>query len=600
MKYSPLQKLFDSFSNLKLRKKLLLTYIFLVVLSLFVFSSLTYYSFSKTLQEKTLFSAEKSYSQAYAFISDRLQKVQNTMNVIVQDKNLIEIVNKTTSDTDIFTQMNDMNRLTTFLDSLEDKTVVNKIRLYVQDGLIYANSPENTKTHLYNLKDIVDTSWYRILEERDKRFLFCPLAYFEGSDVTDQTVSVISFLLSSKDYSKSIGLIRIDINTDALLEIMSNANTVESSVTYIQTESGIPVCSSNEQLKTFIKPASVMGQAERTEWSITNTTDGEKVFFRSQLIDKTDWYMVTFLPYNEIFSESKILLSRTIITAFVLSLIVYLLAYLISTSITHRITLIINQMNHVHKGVLSPLEQSKSKDEIGELIENYNYMISRIHLLLSEQFKHGKEVKNYELKVLQAQINPHFLYNTLDMVIYLAQEQKNMEIEDSVKALAKFYRLSLSKGKEVIALEDELAHVSAYINIQNIRYENKIEFIIDIDDYLLEFSILKITLQPIVENAIIHGIQGKEVKEGTIVISGNVVGEDIVLSVSDDGIGISADKLEQIMSGDFRNTKGSNYGIKNINDRIQLYYGASYGISFKSEYNIGTTVEIRIPANKQT
>ncbi|MDF2941262.1 MAG: hypothetical protein K0S01_120 [Herbinix sp.] len=600
MKYNPLQKLFYSFANLKLRNKLLLTYIFLVVLSLFVFSSLTYYSFSKTLQEKTLFSADKSYSQAYAFISDRLQKVQNTMNVIVQDKNLIEIVNQTTSDTDIFTQMSDMNRLTTFLDSLEDKTVVNKIRLYVQDGLIYANSPENTKTHLYNLKDIADTSWYQILEERNKRFLFCPSAYFEGNKKADQTVSVISFLLSRRDYSKSIGLIRIDINTEALLEIMSNANTVESSVTYIQTESGIPVCSSNEQLKTFIEPSSVVKQAEGTEWSITNTVEGEKVFCRSQVIDKTDWYMVTFLPYDEIFAESNILLTKTIITAAVLSLIVYLLAYLISTSITRRITLIINQMRNVHNGILSPLEQSKTKDEIGELIQNYNYMISRIHLLLSEQFKHGKEVKNYELKVLQAQINPHFLYNTLDMVIYLAQEKKNMEIEDSVKALAKFYRLSLSKGKEVIALEDELAHVSAYINIQNIRYENKIEFIIDIDDYLLEFCILKITLQPIVENAIIHGIQGKEIKEGTIVISGNVVGDEIVLSVSDDGIGISSDKLEQIMAGNFQNTRGSNYGIKNINDRIQLFYGTNYGISFKSEYNVGTTVEIKIPANKVT
>lgn len=598
MKHNLLRKLYYAFINLKLRQKLLLTYIFLVVLSLLVFSVLIYSSFSKTLQKKTLFSADKSYSQAYAFISDRLQKVQNTMNVIVQDKNLIEIVNQTTSDTDIFTQMNDMNRMTDFLESLEDKTVVDKIRLYVQDGLIYANSPDKTKTHLYNLKDVEDTIWYRMLEENNKRFLFCPSSYFEGHDAADQTVSVISFLLSYKDYSKSVGLIRIDINTNALQEIMTNANTVESSVTYIQTKNGIPVCSSNDVLKVFIEPAFVLNLAKGTGWSITKTAEGEKVFCRSQLIDKTDWYMITYLPYDEIFSESKLVLIKTIITAFVLSFVVYLLASLISTSITRRITLVINQMRNVHNGVLSPLEQSKTKDEIGELIQNYNYMISRIQLLLTEQFKHGKEVKNYELKVLQAQINPHFLYNTLDMVIYLAQEEKNSEIEDSVKALAKFYRLSLSKGKEVIPIEDELAHVTAYINIQNIRFENKIEFIIDMDDYLLEFNILKITLQPIVENAIIHGIQGKETKEGTIVISGTIVGDDIVISVSDDGIGISSDKLENIMAGNFQDTRGSNYGIKNINDRIQLYYGTNYGISFKSEYNVGTTVEIRIPANK--
>ena len=149
-----------------------------------------------------------------------------------------------------------------------------------------------------------------------------------------------------------------------------------------------------------------------------------------------------------------------------------------------------------------------------------------------------------------------------------------------------------------MALEEELELVRNYLIIQNLRM-GRVQFEIDVPEKMLDLELPRLILQPIVENAIIHGIQGKEIKEGTIVISGNVDGEDIVLSVSDDGIGIAPDKLEQILSGNYQNNRGSNYGIKNINDRIQLFYGANYGITFQSEYNAGTTVEIRIPANRQ-
>ncbi len=584
--------------NLKLRQKLLISYIVLIVIPLFIYSFITYSSFSDILKEKALFSADKSYSQAYSFISDKLLKVVKTMDVVVQDDIINQIANVSTENTDIFQQMSDMNHMTAFLHNLEDKSVVDKIRLYVKDGLIYANKSDVKTSPLFNINDIEDKIWYEKLKQSGNRILWCPPAYFSDNEETaENTVSAVTFLRSSTDYSKIIALFRVDIAKSKLFEIISNANTVENSITYIQNSEGdIVLASGNRPAADFkVDNSLVIGQSNSETWN-TARINNKNSFFHSKLISGTTWYMVTVIPYREIFSETAKIRNQTLIQVFFIASIAYLLAFLLSTSITGRISQLIGKMRSVQSGNLSQITKTVDKDEIGELIENYNYMISRIKLLLEEQYALGKEVKNSELKVLQAQINPHFLYNTLDMVICLSQENKYNEIESSVKALAKFYKLSLSKGKELVRIEDELYHVSFFVDIQNIRFNNKINFIIDLDEYIKDFEILKITLQPIVENAIVHGIQGKESKEGTIVISGSLDNDEILLLVNDDGIGIPEDRLDMITRGKLRSSSGSSYGIKNINERLKLFYGDKYGLSYKSEYGRGTTVEIRIPA----
>lgn len=600
MKTKFMRRIYQYFINLKLRQKLLLSYIVLIVIPLFLYSFITYSNFSDILRSKTLFSADKSYSQAYSFIMDKLLKVVKTMDVVVQDETINQIANVSSANTDIFQQMSDMNHMTAFLRNLEDKTVVDKIRLYVKDGLIYANTGDITTSPLFNIKDIKDTLWFKNLKQSGARILWCPPVYFAGSGPhAGNTISAVTFLRSSSDYSEIVGLFRVDISNERLAEIISNANTVENSITYIQNSGGDIVLSSDDNLidKFKIDTSIVINASTANNWT-TAAVNNENVFFHSRLITGTTWYMVTVIPYKEIFSETAKIRVQALLQVFIIASIAYVLAFLLSTSITGRISQLINKMRNIQSGQLSPISQSIDKDEIGELIENYNYMLSRIKLLLEEQYTMGQEVKNSELKVLQAQINPHFLYNTLDMVVCLSQENKYTEIESSVKALAKFYKLSLSKGKELVRIEDELFHVSFFIDIQNIRFNNKINFIIDIDEYIQDFEILKITLQPIVENAIIHGIQGKESKEGTIVISGSLENDEILLWVNDDGIGIPPDRLDMITRGTIGNSSGSSYGIKNINERLKLFYGEKYGLSYKSDYGKGTTVEIRIPAKR--
>ena len=196
---------------------------------------------------------------------------------------------------------------------------------------------------------------------------------------------------------------------------------------------------------------------------------------------------------------------------------------------------------------------------------------------------------------MQAQINPHFLYNSLDLINCVAIQRDVPEIIDMVNALVEFYKLSLSNGKEIISLKDELSHVKMYVKIQNLRFEKEIILNSNEEEWLCKYCIPKIILQPIVENAIMHGILEKDDENaGIIDINFKKNKDDIIINVSDNGIGMNNEMINSTLHLDSKNKK-SGYGIQNINDRLSVFFGPEYGISIKSEINIGTTVTVRIP-----
>ena len=192
------------------------------------------------------------------------------------------------------------------------------------------------------------------------------------------------------------------------------------------------------------------------------------------LIDKTDWYIVNVVPYKSFISKINGQRIYLIMIVIIFGGISLSLAFYFANSINKRISKVVEGMRGVHVDNLDKFIENDSEDELGELINNYNYMISKMSVLIDEQYKSGKEVKNAELKALQAQINPHFLYNTLDMINWMSYKNMNKEISTAVKSLAKFYKLSLNKGKDIVSIEDELAHTSLYVQIQNMRYNNRI------------------------------------------------------------------------------------------------------------------------------
>jgi two-component system sensor histidine kinase YesM len=254
-------------------------------------------------------------------------------------------------------------------------------------------------------------------------------------------------------------------------------------------------------------------------------------------------------------------------------------------------------MKKAEKGNFDIPILASNEDEVGQMTRSFNQMLAKMALLIDGQFKLGREIKNAEIKALQAQINPHFLYNTLDLINWMSMKYKAEEIRTLVESLSKFYKLSLNKGKDIVSIEDELNHVRSYVMIQNMRFSDSIHLKIAVGEELFQYSILKIILQPLVENAILHGILEKDEEEGEIIISGELKDGVITLKIRDDGIGMSEETLQDI-PGAISPKDSHGYGIRNIDERIRLNYGSEYGLSYHSTPGVGTTVEIRIPALK--
>jgi len=243
----------------------------------------------------------------------------------------------------------------------------------------------------------------------------------------------------------------------------------------------------------------------------------------------------------------------------------------------------------------------KNVDEITGLGLSFNIMVGKIKELLENSIKEQENLKKAELKALQAQIKPHFLYNTLDTIVWMAEANRTGDVIEIVKALSNFFRISLSKGKDWITVREEVEHIRSYLIIQRMRYSDIMDFQIDADEDIMDENILKFTLQPIVENALYHGIKNKR-EGGRILIKGyRTHGNTLVFEVVDDGLGMTPERLAEVKAELDNDSiepviKESGFGLNNVHKRIKLYYGADYGLSIESEYKRGTRVTLRIPA----
>lgn len=279
-----------------------------------------------------------------------------------------------------------------------------------------------------------------------------------------------------------------------------------------------------------------------------------------------------------------------------LLLLVIILSYYIPRSITMPITRISRVTNQVAKGNLSVRAAAESGAEARMLSDSLNAMIDKINELLDQVTTEQIRLRKAEFELLQAQINPHFLYNTLDTIVWLAEAGDQKRVVSMVGNLSDFFRTSLNQGKDIISIREELAHVRSYLEIQQVRYQDILRYEITVPEDLYEYKIPKITIQPLVENALYHGIKNKR-RQGTITITGERSENGFVLYVRDNGIGMTQERLNEVRAGiqKLSYTGKEIYGLYNVNERIRLNFGETYGISIESTYGEGTCVSISLP-----
>ncbi|GAA4298418.1 hypothetical protein GCM10023142_38580 [Anaerocolumna aminovalerica] len=335
-------------------------------------------------------------------------------------------------------------------------------------------------------------------------------------------------------------------------------------------------------------------------YSFKNEKKEEQVIFYSPIPYSNGWSLCTMTSLKELNLHTQHLI-YTILVIWILMLAISIITCsLFSRTITAPIHKLSKAMQFVKDGnfVLPKQVISNKKDELAFLANNFYTMTEQISFLM-ERIKEEEEAKRTaEFQVLQSQINPHFLYNTLDNLQWRAYDYNAIELSEMIEALSDFFRISLSDGKEFIPVIKEIEHVRSYLFIQQKRYEDILNFTISYDPEVLEYVTIKLIVQPLVENALYHGIKPK-LSPGTITVIVTNKEDTIQIIVQDDGVGMSPAELETLLSSLEQDSPGRGYGLYNIHRRIQMVYGKEYGISITSEEQIGTTAMITIPAVKE-
>lgn len=583
MIFSFIQLLRKWLYNTKLRHKIMYTYLLLIMLPLGFYQFIASEKMSDIIINHVTYSAKQGFDQTYSFLNYRVQRIAETTNILVSNNTISDLLMDKNVTSDINRELQEYANLKKLLRSMQDSLDISRVILYVPSAFIFANETEN----FLPLSETKDSSCFNRLNESHAKYLWCSASELGKNTTHDNTsLYVVRSILDPNNYANPIGQLRVDVQAETIRTMLRKANVVRNSTTYLVDQNHEIVLASDPVALNTVDLPETTDDAVSTTWQTKNN-----YYLFQQL--PSNWGMVTVIPLHEVVEQSHQLRNDLLFILLIVTIIAYLLAYLFSFSVTRRITQLTSRLRDVQNGNLIALAQTQGRDEIGELIQTYNYMIGQISSMNKEHYRLGQEVKNAELKALQSQINPHFLYNTLDLINWMADSGLNTDIKKVVKALARFYKVSLSSGKDVISLREELQHVSFYVQIQNIRFENKIDFQIDVPEELLAHPIPKITLQPLVENAILHGILGRTQREGSIHIHAYLEEDTVHLIIKDDGVGMSQSLIEDMMAGISRSRLGgSSFGVKNVGERIRHYFGEPAKLVYRSVVGVGTEVEI--------
>ncbi|MBR6396797.1 MAG: histidine kinase [Lachnospiraceae bacterium] len=479
------------------------------------------------------------------------------------------------------------------VDNLNEAHYISSISFYVTDVRNYLID----NNYFYMLSQIEEKPWFEKVTGSSRKGI-----WVDTSSEFKNSISYVTKVVYLSDYGKYNSILKIDYNVAYLKDMLNNSMISPASFCGIVDASDwhmlmLAEGSGGDDYKGYINLRAIAGKGF-TKQKLGN----DYYWIYATHIEKPDWFVVTAMPeaaFN-MFTQVKSFLP-IVLSVLAAWTVIIIISVLNISSMTARIQAISRHVKAMREGDETSLIPSfKNQDEITDLADNVNHLQMELKDNLERNYILGVAKKSSDLRALQAQINPHFLYNTLEMIDYYAFDNQPEIVEEIVAKLSKFYKLSLNNGKELYSLSEELTLVSSYFDIQALRFQGKIKLNVDIPPDILTVSIPPITLQPLVENSIIHGIREKEDKHGNIFITARREGEAVVISVKDDGIGIPNETLLKINTETLKLTgaaiSSKHYGIRNISQRIKIMFGEEYGISVRNnEGTEGVTVDVKLP-----
>lgn len=580
------------YRNLKINRKLLMAFAVLLCVPLIGLSFFSISYSNKTLQAQAANAAEKAIVLAGSQLNIRMQKLRQAANVVATNAQVVDIVSKSPQTTSTVDQVGDMATLHSILYTVEGSLDVHKIRLYVQDDFIYAQ--ENVS--IFPLAELHADPYASTVLAMNQLVYFVPTVYTDtASGQSESYMTVVREIKNKFDYGRTAAVLRLDVPASQLTDILASVITTKDSTAWLQTDTSVIAHATAEQAVPV--PLDAQTRAASSGNLMEISVEANRVLLLSSRIDQTDWYLVLKVPLAAFQQPGSNLRTILISVSFLSILLAYLLAAFFVRTFSGRITWLSRQIQNTGDTLVPLHPLYESEDEIGMLIVTYNRLIDRIEMLLKRQYQMGMRITKAEMMVLQSQINPHFLYNTLDMVRHLSELGQTQVVGSVITALISFYRLSLGSGRDIVTLAEELSHVRNYVTIQQFRFAHRI--VLDIQrmpDSILATRLPKITLQPLVENAIVHGILETDGKVGCITLSASVENGCVNIDIADNGVGADPAALQSLLAPEPK--KDGHYSLFNTHQRIRLLHGDAYGLRFDSLAPHGLRVRICVPMEK--
>ena len=488
------------------------------------------------------------------------------------------------------------SELTLLYDNNKDN--VDNIALFSEDGMLVEAVPAaRLKPNL----DVTGEPWFRdALEKTENQHFSLPHVQYIFDNNENQYRWVISLSRAvelTSGTSTTQGILLVDISYSSLEQLFDGVTAGKGGYVYLISSDGELLYHPKMQLiDSGRMQENNVAAAAYKDGNHMEEFDGSSRFVTIKSIGYTGWKVVSVTPENVVTLNT---IKTRLFIVFIIALILFILA-LINSYISSRITNPIKELEKsvgiLEEGNLDVPVYAGGSYEIQHLGKSIGDMAAQIRLLMKDIVTEHEAKRKQEFDTLQSQINPHFLYNTLDIIVWMIENEQKAEAVKAVTALARFFRISLSKGKSIITVRDELEHVRNYLMIQHMRFKNKFTYEIQAEDGVLELASLKLMLQPLVENAIYHGMEFMD-GDGEILLKVWKEEGDLYFSVIDNGLGMTEEQVGNLFTGASHvdSKRGSGIGVKNVNERIKLYFGEKYGLSIESEPDEGTTVKIHLP-----
>lgn len=575
-----------------IRMNMSFIFIILILSVLFIFWGISMNITKNAVVENSTDYTIQLVNQVNSEIDNYITNMENISTILVTSMDIREYLNTTDEDPikDDALRKRIISQFDTILNMRED---IYNIAIFGENNKYIVN--KGTDSINPNIH-VQSQNWYtKAVKAGGKRVLSS--SHIQNMIYNEyKWVVTLSKAIHIKDTNEVLGALLVDLNYSSITKLCKKINLGNKGYIFLVDESGDIIYHPKQQLVyTGIKREKIADILSSKEDSFITKVDNENKLYTMSKSEKTGWIVVGVANIDELFANQRetftiySLCAIVLITASIFTAIIY------SNRITTPLTRLKNSMKEVENGNFTGTPYDETEDsEVGVLSRDFYNMTVKIDNLMSDKVQAQRDKRKLEIKSLQNQINPHFLYNTLDSIIWMAEGGNNKEVVIMTSSLARLLRQNISNEEELITIEKEINSIRSYLTIQKMRYKDQLRYIIDVDPKINHYKIVKLTLQPFVENALYHGIKYRETK-GTIIVKGRKKENRILIQIIDNGIGMSKETLNHIYDKTETIKGHSGIAIENVNRRLKLYYGDEYSLLFESKEGRGTVVSITLP-----